>query len=151
MVFLTHEPAAELLVVQLQPWADQMATRFGRPVYLVGSSLRMADPRDVDVRVVVSDEEFRARYGDPVAWGEALWWPNRNDGSIRYCMDVGDLSREASIQLRLNIDFQVQPPSEARRHLCAEGSNKIDLGPNRRRRLDTSLHPEVMLFLRERP
>ncbi len=144
MVILSHPPAAAQLADQLQPWADQIATRFGRPVYLVGSSLQLPDPRDVDVRVILSDEEFEARYGDPGAWHKALWWPSRNDGSIRYCMDVGDLSREASIQLKLNIDFQVQPPGEARRYLCGE-DRKIDLGSLRRLRIDTTSHPAVIL------
>lgn len=93
-----------------------MALRFGRPVYLVGSARKLPDPRDVDVRVMVTDPEFKARWGDPEAWHEALWWPSRNDGSLRYAADMWDLSREASLVLQLNIDFQVQPPVEASKY-----------------------------------
>ena len=109
---LVHPPAVVSLIARLQPWARQIALRFGRPVWLVGSALELPDPRDVDVRVMVSSEEFQARYGDPAEWRKGLWWPNRKDGSLRYAADMWDLAREASLSLRLNIDFQVQPPIE---------------------------------------
>lgn len=73
---------------------------------------------------MVSAEEFLARYGDPAEWRKGLWWPNRKDGSLRYAADMWDLSREASLTLRLNIDFQVQPPVEYEKY------------PTRRHRLD---------------
>ena len=93
-----------------------MAARFARPVYLCGSALLLPDPRDVDVRIVVTDDEFRARYGDPDAWGRALWWPSKHDGSLRYAADMADLAREAALVLRLNLDVCVQPVSEAARY-----------------------------------
>jgi hypothetical protein len=130
-----RNPSLDGLCESLQPWANQMASRFGRPVYLVGSALRLPEPRDYDIRIVVTDEEFTARYGDPYAWAEALWWPSRNDGSLRYAADMGDLSREASLALSRNIDFQVQPPCEARRHLVGD-DQRLDV-EGRRRRLDT--------------
>ena len=80
----------------------------------------LPDPRDVDVRVILTDDEFASRYGDPAEWFKGLWWPNRNDGSLRYAADMWDLSREAALTLRLNIDFQVQPPVESSRHLLSE-------------------------------
>lgn len=75
--------------------------------------------------MLLSSEEFAARYGNPAEWHKGLWWPNRKDGSLRYAADVWDLSREASLVLRLNIDFQVQPPVESLRY-----------DPTRRFRLD---------------
>lgn len=113
---LEHPAAAGWLAARLRPWARQLALRFGRPLWLVGSALELPDPRDVDVRVLLSSAEFEARYGDPSEWHKGLWWPNRLDGSLRYAADVWDLSREASLVLRLNIDFQVQPPIESRRY-----------------------------------
>lgn len=113
---LTHEPAAGRLVELLRPWARHIAVRFGAPVYLVGSSLELPDPRDVDVRVILSDDAFRGRYGDPDLWCEGYWWPTRENGIMRYAADMWDLSREASLVYRLNIDFAVQPEREAARH-----------------------------------
>jgi hypothetical protein len=52
-----------------------LALRFGAPVYLVGSALELVDPRDVDVRVLVREEDFKARYGDPEEWRRAQGWP----------------------------------------------------------------------------
>ncbi len=113
---LTHAPASVFLKDYLSPWATWVAARFGRPVYLVGSSLVLPMPRDVDVRCVVSTEEFTARYGDPEAWSKAQWWPNTNDGSLLYAADMWEITREVSLKLQLNLDFQVQPPLEARRY-----------------------------------
>jgi hypothetical protein len=95
----------------LRSWANQMSTRFGAPTYLVGSALELPDPRDIDVRVMLTNDDFEARYGDPIRWREALWF-SRHDGSMRYCTDMWQLSAEAARVLRLNIDFQVQPPCE---------------------------------------
>jgi hypothetical protein len=117
---LVHPPAVVGLGPRLLPWARQIALRFGRPVWLVGSALELPDPRDVDVRVLLNDEEFLARYGDPAEWHKGLWFPNRKDGSLRYAADMWDLSREASLVLGLNIDFQVQPPIESGKYPVAK-------------------------------
>jgi hypothetical protein len=71
-------------------------------------------------KLVVGQIAYAMRYqksdGDPNAWHVGLWWPNRDDGSLRYAADMWDLSREASLVLQLNIDFQVQPPVESSRY-----------------------------------
>lgn len=130
-----RNPTVDGLCEWLAPWANQIAARYGRPVYLVGSALQLQDPRDVDVRCIITDKEFEARFGRVEDWVKASWWPSKNDGSLRYAMEIGDLSREASLVLSKNIDFQVQPPAEARRHLGG-ADRRVDLGPGRRRRLD---------------
>jgi hypothetical protein len=43
-------------------WALHMAGRFNGAVYLVGSVLHNPSPRDIDIRIVVEDHEFAARY-----------------------------------------------------------------------------------------
>ena len=122
-----HPPAVVRLIPRMQPWARQLALRFCRPVYLVGSALDLPDPRDVDVRVILSAEEFEARWGDAKTWFRALWWPGRNDGSMRYAADMWDLSREASLVLQLNIDLQVQPPLEAMMHDASKRARLDDV------------------------
>src|ERR1017187_3418817 len=47
----------------LRGWANLVASRYGRPVYLTGGALKDAIPRDLDVRVVLSKSEFEARFG----------------------------------------------------------------------------------------
>ncbi len=109
---LTHLPASHFLKNYLAPWATQIAGRFGYPVYLVGSALTLPEPRDIDVRCIVPTADFKARYGDPKVWSRGLWM-TRENGAIAYAADMADLSREAALALKLNLDFQVQPPLEA--------------------------------------
>ena len=63
---------------KLQNWAQTVRARFGLPVYLVGSVLSDNKwPRDVDVRVIMPDDHFEARFGkDPIEskwrWGQEM-------------------------------------------------------------------------------
>jgi len=102
-------PAAERLPQYMIGWANQMAARFGRPVFLVGSALRLPDPRDYDVRIVLSDDEFRDRYGDPHEYEAGTWLPHRFPSMLRYYADMAKLTQQAVAAIRLNIDFQVHP------------------------------------------
>jgi hypothetical protein len=53
----TPEERVRRLRLQLHGWACQVATRFGAPVYLVGSSLADdPNPRDVDISIVLPDD-----------------------------------------------------------------------------------------------
>lgn len=129
---LQHDPAVVELMPRLSPWANQIASRFGRPVYLTGSSLELCDPRDVDIRVILTTEEFAARWGDPKEWMQGLWTAMTH-GATKYAADMYKLRSEACLGLRLNVDFQVQPPVEAIRHL--------DM---RKHRVDTLLEVEPL-------
>jgi hypothetical protein len=137
----SHAPASERLVFLLRPWARQMAARFGYPVLLVGSSLTVPDPRDVDVRVTLPDEDFASRYGmDWPTWTTMLWYNIGEAGPMRtYANDMATLSREAARVLRLNIDFAVHPASLVQA-----------LWPDRRvvRLDDLDGLPDAMSFLR---
>jgi hypothetical protein len=46
--------------ILLNEFAGWIQVVFNRPIYLVGSALEKANPRDVDVAVILSDEEFEA-------------------------------------------------------------------------------------------
>ncbi len=43
----------------LRDWGDRLYEMFGETPYLVGSSLKHSNWRDVDVRVIVPDKTFR--------------------------------------------------------------------------------------------
>lgn len=105
-----HWPAGESISACeiVKTWARDMVMRFGRPVYLVGSALQVPSPRDVDVRIVLSTEEFESRWGRYAVWG-SVKDPLGGDGWRRYAADMGKLGREASKRCCLNIDLQVQP------------------------------------------
>ncbi len=65
------------LMHQLRRWANIVYAQYGVPVYLCGSVLKhdIADPRDWDVRVRLSNAQFTVRYGRP-----DLWWEEGQSG-----------------------------------------------------------------------
>lgn len=94
-----------------------MAARFNAPVFLVGSALVEAKPRDVDIRIVLPDDAFRKRYGievsDPYRLG-----PNDGGPNVRaYWKDVAKLGAwvAARHSQNLNVDLQVQAATAANR------------------------------------
>lgn len=86
-------------------WASYMAARYNGPVYLVGSALRLATPRDIDVTVIVADDEFCGRYGYTHydEFGLRLSQPWIDDLAKRN----GELARD----FKLNGDFKVYSAS----------------------------------------
>lgn len=92
---------------KLQQWALQVRARFGFPVYLVGSVLGGNEwPRDIDVRVVMPDDHFEARFGDQ----------NTERGKWRWAQEMGKLNWWAAHYGHLPVDFQVMRKSEARHY-----------------------------------
>ena len=90
-------------------WANQMYSRFGYPVYLVGSSLHTEYPRDIDIRITLPDEIFIARYGLINEWISDTWKPVWGVTRQNWARDMAKLSLDATTSIRLNIDFQVEP------------------------------------------
>jgi hypothetical protein len=98
------------LRLQLHGWACQMATRFGAPVYLVGSSLADdPNPRDVDISIVLPDDDFAARYGDVQAWDREMYGTEWGDGRQRWAGDQVKLTRHLVTGYRMNVDLKIEP------------------------------------------
>lgn len=115
--------------VFLRGWARQIAARFGHPVWLVGSATSEENPRDVDVRVVLPDDEFEARYGPVDTWHLWLWnsvGGTPTDMAANWGRDVAKLSRSACLYVRLNIDFQVIPLSEQTKNHADKPRVRLD-------------------------
>lgn len=106
LAFPEQSRAVELWT-RLRRWAWYMAARYNGPVYLVGSCLREGTPRDVDIRVIVADDEFCARYG--------LTHYDRfmQDESQRWIDDMSKRNGELARDFRINADFQVNSASGA--------------------------------------
>lgn len=95
----------ETLLPKLTKLANQWYGYYGGPVYLVGSSLDKEDPRDVDVRVVVSPEDFQRLFGtyedfakeyNSGQFGQCCWrW---SEDRLKRC-------RQAFMETGVNIDF----------------------------------------------
>jgi hypothetical protein len=95
------ESFAVAAYVKLRRFAQYMAARFNAPVYLVGSALRKANPRDIDVRIVLSEKHFKARYGQT----HNDWL--REGPSQAWIDEIGKFCEQESTLQRLCIDFQV--------------------------------------------
>jgi hypothetical protein len=88
---------------RLEEWCQKAAVLFWRPspgylgLFLVGSALSRPDFRDVDLRVILSDDRFDEEYSNPV--------------KVRYMNRA--LSTWGQRETGLPIDFQVQRQTEA--------------------------------------
>lgn len=95
------------ILPQLVRIANQLYGYYGGPVYLIGSALYNENPRDIDIRVVISVTDFNRIYGnyekfneeyisgefDTIAW---KWVDDR----LKRCRDLYQQTSE-------NIDFSV--------------------------------------------
>ena len=91
--------------VKLDLYGDQLFNVFGGCPYLVGSALTMTQWRDVDVRVILSDEDFVAMFPGLHPGDEhrcAKW--------VAMCLAFSALGKEMT---GLPIDFQIQQQSSA--------------------------------------
>lgn len=101
----------EGLLWSLTNRATYLASRFGAPVHLVGSALNWREqaPRDIDIRIVLPDAEWEARFG-----GNSLHF--NAECSPVYVAEIGKMTRLLVRDLHRNIDFQVQPENWLTRH-----------------------------------
>lgn len=104
----------DIIQLKIKAWANDVFGRYGHPVWLVGSCLTGIG-RDVDVRVILPDHEYNARFPGNDALG----------------LEVGKQGRLAALFLRMNVDFQIQKASD---FLIHEGKPRI--------RLDACTFPE---------
>lgn len=89
----------------LHEFGSQVWSAFGSPPYLVGSALQgEREPHDVDVRVILSDEEYASQgFGDPRD-------PHRNAKWVALVLAFSALGKAMT---GLPIDFQIQQQTEA--------------------------------------
>lgn len=93
---------------------------FGQVPYQVGSSLERKDWRDVDVRLILDDDEFTARFGR-IQNAEC----NRKLAAIT--LAFATLGREMT---GLPVDFQIQPQTWANDHHRGARSALIEIDPD---------------------
>jgi hypothetical protein len=90
--------------IRLEHFGEIVNDAFGAVPYLVGSALQGKGWRDVDVRVILSDEEFERQIG-PLTKPLML-----NARWAALCLAFATLGREMT---GLPIDFQIQQQSVA--------------------------------------
>ena len=90
--------------LMLDEFGSQVYSAFGSPPYLVGSALDGKQWRDVDVRLILSDEDWDAMgLGDPRD-------THRNGKWVALCLAFAALGKQMT---GLPIDFQIQRQTEA--------------------------------------
>lgn len=98
------------LIPLLVRFANEQAGWYQSPVYLVGSALTKKEPRDIDIRVPLANEDWIGRYG-----GLAEWWEREGitgdwtEVRWRWSEDCTRTTKRAWAITMLNVDFQVQP------------------------------------------
>jgi hypothetical protein len=76
--------------------------------YLVGSALDRPDWRDIDVRFIMPDEEFRAMFPGTYKEGIHIWGKDP-----RWLLMTVSISEYLSKRTGLPVDFQFQPQTHA--------------------------------------
>ena len=91
--------------ILLHEFGSQIWFAFGKPAYHVGSSLKKKRKwRDVDVRLILSDEEYKVQgFGEPGSERESGKW-------IALCWAFSELGKAMT---GLPIDFQIQQRTHA--------------------------------------
>ena len=112
--------------------ARQLSEAFGHDdsygVYLVGSALERPDWRDVDVRMIMSDEGFRRLFPDAGPIEQGRW-----EFDPRWLIMTTAISAWLSKQSGLPIDFQFQPQSHANaKHKGRRNALGLHLAPEPR-------------------
>lgn len=109
--------------ILLQQFGRHVYNAFGHVPYQVGSSLLQKDGwRDVDVRLLIPDEEYRAAgYGDPELY------PHGTHENAKWVSTVLAWSSFGRQLTGLPIDFQVQPVKWANEHEPGNRGALLDL------------------------
>lgn len=113
---------------KLADWAKHMAAHYNGTVYLLGSTLHNPTPRDCDIRIVIADDEFAARYGMDRVQRETLRGTALHDRGVvsslavdwssgpsqRWIDDVAKFNGHLSLTTKLNLDIKVWAESQWR-------------------------------------
>lgn len=104
----TTDPAATWIRRSWAKLATSMASRFGSPIYLVGSALVKPSPHDFDIRVPMQEHDLTRMFGPlggPVISTDGMYterelriWACNLKQSRRWSYNTGGR----------NIDFQIQ-------------------------------------------
>lgn len=103
--------------------------RFASPVWLIGSALRSPTPRDIDVRIVMENDLFFARYRQL-----GSDWANE-EPCQRWVDEGAKLNRVAMHRLHYPTDVQVWPKSywhfpDDETHMASFGRRLYDVSPH---------------------
>lgn len=101
--------------VLLHQFGRMISDMFGEYPYLVGSALKTTKWRDVDVRLILSDEDYLIQFGDP----------NASRPSRKLMLTNLFYSIAGQKLTGLPIDFQVQQQTDANKKFPGKRSSLI--------------------------
>jgi len=102
---------------------------YGVPVFLVGSALNGTNPkpRDWDIRIMLSDAEFKRRFGITAhEWSNEGLTGKWTEGRWRWSDECVKQTKAAWRDTGLNIDLQIYPRWYADRHYRTYPRLRID-------------------------
>lgn len=111
----------------LDEFGSQVWAAFGHPPYLVGSALEKKQWRDVDVRLILSDDEYE-RLG--------LGAPNDAHRNEKWVSLVLAYSALGKAMTGLPIDFQIQQQSDANARYGGRPRSALGITPMRMKRYE---------------
>lgn len=94
---------------KLRRYANEMANFYRLPVYLCGSALAEANmkPRDWDIRIEMTHEDFSRRFGDAWKWEEEGAIGDWSDVRWHWSDECVKRTKTGWRMTGLNIDFQI--------------------------------------------
>ena len=103
----SFEPASEWFARTFQGLASSLTSRYGGPIYLVGSALVKPAPLagDYDVRVLLENADIERLFGTDLSYAEGDLTSVRR---WRWLREELKQARRMSRAMRVNIDFQFQ-------------------------------------------
>ena len=106
----------------LEQFGDHLWAAFGETAYMVGSATRTSEPRDVDVRVMLSDEDWARTFPRlPPGSDEGQW--HRDAKWVAVTLAFSELGRRIT---GLPIDFQVPAGELRERAVPADGGARAE-------------------------
>ena len=97
----------KILMPELIRIANQMCAYYGGPVYLIGSSMDNETARDIDIRCVISIEDFNRIYGSYSEFASEYISGNFGATTWKWADDRLKRCRDFYKQTGENIDFCV--------------------------------------------
>lgn len=123
-------------LLMLLRFANEMAGFYDSPVYLCGSALVKPDPRDIDIRIQLNDDDFTLRYAGGVCSTNAVnrWMEEGHTGAWtqlrwNWSADCTKRTKHAWKLTNLNIDFQVYPATYCEMRFSSAPRVRIDEMP----------------------
>jgi len=112
-------------IIKLKQWAKQIKKIWRHPIYLVGSALHKAHPRDWDIRVELPAAQFRRLVGPIRGWEKKMNNGKWEETEQRWSNICVGFWHNGCDKTGLNIDFQFYPQSYCKKNFKGLPKRKL--------------------------